>query len=667
MAKRAAPPIALSERTLDARPDTVDFRDRMFVPTLVEVPLELPLDEYRQREVPVLDQGREGACTGFGLATVVHYLLRTRQRSADQDRVSSRMLYEMAKRYDEWPGEEYAGSSARGAIKGWHKHGVCTDDRWPYRVGRPDRRLTDERARSARERPLGAYFRVNHKDVVAMHAALAEVKVLYATAIVHEGWNRLDSNGHIPYPGNRRGGHAFAIVAYNRDGFWLQNSWGPDWGAGGFALISYDDWLENGTDVWVARLGAPIDVKTQSATATVNWDGAGGNLAYTSHAIRSHVISLGNDGRLRDVGTYGTSEQEVELIFKEDFPRITKTWNKKRLLLYAHGGLTSESSAIQRVADYRQVLLSHEVYPLAFSWNSDFWTTLKNILSDAFRRRRAEGLLDSAKDFMLDRLDDALEPLARSLSGKAQWDEMKENARLATESAQGGIYRMCRHLARLLKQDKTIELHLAGHSAGAIVHAPLVQYLTSKGKINTGPMRRKTGLGLKVASCTLWAPACTVDLFKETYLPAIQKGGIERFTLFTLTDAAEREDHCANIYNKSLLYLVSNAFEHRPRIPFSFDASRRDGVPILGMQRFVQSDPELKKLFDGKAQWVLSPNAALPGSAGHATALRHGDFDDDPATLRATLARILRTKSAAGDVPMMRSGSSMRDQRRQLE
>ena len=56
------------------------------------------------------------------------------------------------------------------------------------------------------------------------------------------------------------GGHAFAIVGYDRHGFWIQNSWGPDWGSGGLARVSYADWLENGTDIWVARLGAPVDV-----------------------------------------------------------------------------------------------------------------------------------------------------------------------------------------------------------------------------------------------------------------------------------------------------------------------------------------------------------------------------------------------------------------------
>ena len=33
------------------------------------------------------------------------------------------------------------------------------------------------------------------------------------------------------------GGHAFAIVGYNEVGFLVQNSWGPEWGKGGFATL----------------------------------------------------------------------------------------------------------------------------------------------------------------------------------------------------------------------------------------------------------------------------------------------------------------------------------------------------------------------------------------------------------------------------------------------
>lgn len=35
-----------AKRRLDARPDPIDFRDRMYVPTLIEVPMRRPLERY---------------------------------------------------------------------------------------------------------------------------------------------------------------------------------------------------------------------------------------------------------------------------------------------------------------------------------------------------------------------------------------------------------------------------------------------------------------------------------------------------------------------------------------------------------------------------------------------------------------------------------------------
>ena len=109
MAKRTARAAAGSKRakarTFDVRRDTLDFRDKMFVPTLIEVPTERELQRYREFRIPILNQGSEGACTGYGLATVVNYLLTTRKVVSDCNPVSPRMLYELAKRYDEWPGE----------------------------------------------------------------------------------------------------------------------------------------------------------------------------------------------------------------------------------------------------------------------------------------------------------------------------------------------------------------------------------------------------------------------------------------------------------------------------------------------------------------------------------------------------------------------------------
>lgn len=627
-AKAKASP-ATVPRTLDARPDTLDFRDLMYVPTLVEVPTHVPLKEYWKYKVQVLDQGQEGACTGFGLATVANYLLLRRRVEPDPTPVSPRMFYENARRYDEWPGEDYSGSSARGAMKGWHKHGVCAEKDWPYALTKKDKTgLTDERTSAARRRPLGAYFRVNHKDLIAMHSAIAEVGVLYATAAVHDGWQSVGTDGVISQSDAMIGGHAFAIVAYDAGGFWIQNSWGPTWGRRGLCHISYDDWLDNGSDAWVARLGAPVTLRSAEGTAQAHAASAAQSIAYSYADLRPHIVSVGNDGRLRPGGEYGTSAEELAQIFADDMPRVMKDWPVKRVLLYAHGGLVSEQAAVQRLAEYRPALLASGVYPLAFVWRTDYWTTLTNILQDAIRRRRPEGVLDAAKDFLLDRLDDALEPLARALTGKSQWDEMKENA-LAASTAGGAARLVADHIATLSKKDKGLEIHAVGHSAGSIFHAPLLQILTGE-------------LGLKVRTCTLWAPACTVELFKQAYLPAIESGTIERFATFMMNDKAEQADNCARIYNKSLLYLVSDAFEEKARIPLA-----RDGVPILGMQKFVDKDTELTALFKGdKGELVLSPNNEPEGSLYASQARHHGDFDDDQSTVKATFARVLQPDAA---------------------
>jgi hypothetical protein len=109
--------------------------------------------------------------------------------------------------------------------------------------------------------------------------------------------------------------------------------------------------------------------------------------------------------------------------------------------------------------------------------------------------------------------------------------------------------------------------------------------------------------------------------------------------------------------------LVSNAFEKRYRIPLF----RPDGESILGMEKFVNKDNELSKLFkDGKADLVLSPNAEPEGSVSHSTSTAHGDFDDNIPTVKATLARILNISTSEGDFKFTSSASSLKDRRSQL-
>ena len=85
-------------RKLDAMPDRVDIRDWFYQPTLASLPDQI----VNIDAVPkILDQGSEGACTGFALAATINFELAAK---GVKRFVSPRMLYEMARKYDEWPG-----------------------------------------------------------------------------------------------------------------------------------------------------------------------------------------------------------------------------------------------------------------------------------------------------------------------------------------------------------------------------------------------------------------------------------------------------------------------------------------------------------------------------------------------------------------------------------
>ncbi len=678
----APPP---SPRLFDARPDTADFRDKMFEPTLVDVPTKVPLEDYLALGVPVLDQGCDGACTAFGLATVAHTLLRRRRPRASDDTVSTRMLYDMARRYDEWQGETYSGSSCRGAMKGWHRHGVCAEKLWPYTPGLHVEPYTEARARDALRNPLGAYFRVNHRDLVAMHAAFNEGGVLYASCAVHEGWIEPPANGRIEWSGQQEiGYHAFAIVAYDSDGFWIQNSWGEGWGRGGCGWVSYDEWLERGTDAWVARLAVPVQLMRAQSAAVSNSPLARQSMGYAQADLRPHVVSIGNDGRLRDSGRFGNTQEDIRNLVRHDMRERTKGWKKKRILLYAHGGLVPEEAAIQRVADYRETMLRQEIYPLCFVWKTDFWTTLGNILKDA-ARPRSEGLVEKAKDLLLDRLDDTLEPLARALGGRAVWNEMKENATLATTAIArgpngdmvecGGAAQVARLLNEWMQEDEDVELHLGAHSAGSILLAPVLQLLTRPGQIIGGPAHGMLGMGARVETVTLWAPAITMEQFMLAYVPAFESRAVRRAALFTLTDEAEQDDHCARVYNKSLLYLVAHALEQQGRS--WIDRRLRHGTPLAGMARFIIAAEPADQAYgyervhallkSGRMDWVQSPNDRVTGDPAASKASTHGGFDDDGTVLEATVARILGKAASPAHFALQRTDEALAARRNALK
>jgi hypothetical protein len=347
-------------KTLDAFPDKIDLRDWAYHPTLQALPDEI----VNCSLVPeILDQGTEGACTGFALAAAINYLLHQRKIKR---RISPRILYELARRYDEWPGENYSGSSARGAMKGWERHGVCTRKLWPDELHGPknfDQKRADE-------------------------AVL--------TLMVHSGWGEpgpgtvtLKSGGGsrpskvtlpvIQRKGKADGGHAIAIVGYTSQGFVVQNSWGPSWGKNGFALLPYEDFMIHATDVWVAQLGVPViaDLWARGAADVTSGTFRAGQVIPLNE-IRPYVIDVGNNGDLSDRGDYWTTEEDVRRLFLETIPERTKGWKKRRVMLFIHGGLNSEKDVAKRIVAFRDVCLRNEIYPLHIMWESDWFNSTRS-------------------------------------------------------------------------------------------------------------------------------------------------------------------------------------------------------------------------------------------------------------------------------------------------
>ena len=641
---------------LDAQPDRIDPRDWFYEPTLEALPdVVVNVDP-----AAVLDQGTEGACTGFALAAVINHLLKAR---GNRKRVSERMLYEMARRYDEWPGEGYEGSSARGAIKGWVAHGVCDQKSWP-KEKQGVQHFSEDLAVKARAFPGGAYYRVMHREVRDMHAAINEVGILYCTLMVHQGW--ADPAGEtrtIKAPGARQGfkvpiirrvgratdGHAIAIVGYNEEGFIIQNSWGGKWGNRGFALLPYEDFLIHATDVWVAQLGVPISLDLWDAEtgADVNSGLHRASQAIPLDAIRPYVINVGNNGELSDNGEYWTTEADVERLFNETIPDQTKGWDKKRILLYLHGGLNPEAAVAKRIVAFKNVLLENQIYPLHIMWETGAMESIKNIIKNVFTDtdERAGGIRDwvnKMREGLVEAKDRTFE-FTVALPGTALWDEMKRNARLASDHrvGRGAMQIVESHVREAMKKVKDKnkwELHVVAHSAGSIFAAYAMQLLTNP------------EIGIALKTLQFMAPAITTDLFKSRILPHVRDGRCPQPANFILSDVGERDD-TVGPYGKSLLFLVSNAFE-----------GRRE-TPLLGMQRYVSdsdpevggrfADPDLNAIFkqnaaDGLQSLVVAgkgPRAdpeADPAAWGIVSRSEtHGGFDNDQETMNSVLYRIL--------------------------
>ncbi len=639
-------------RHLDVRADDSDADDYVFRPSLAALPRLL--DPRRRREPTVLDQGSEGACVGFALAAVIHTgvgLRRPDTPSAggnggaagpapalgEEDLVSERMLYEMARRYDEWSGENYEGSSLRGAMKGWHKHGAASRGAWPTASEASDRR-NRRWMEDARRRPLGAYYRIVDSDVGHLQAALFEGDAVLASLWVHPGWRgeALEAPQAGDVLGTRRirfgsratGLHAVALVGYGPEGFLVQNSWGRGWGTAGFAVLTYTDWMANRQDAWVARPGPQTwDHARSPAIFHVGFEGgrsssegpAGavglGGLDVPREAL-THIVRTGDRGALSTGGRFETRA--------EDLPRMASLARYapardgfRDIVLYAHGGLVSETTGALTAGRLWELCEGKGLLAYFFVWETGITESLLGWLrshDDAAGPRAGidlgalwQGLKKGTKKALVaaQRLvGRALAPAAR-----AEWGEMHGRAR-GSATPKGGAGLFLQQLFSAMAEARSpvpFRLHLVGHSAGAIYLAELYE----------GCLKRlldRSDRAVRLGSVHFLAPALSVPEAARIFAP---EGSLpvdpREFTVHTLSDEQEASDQIG-IYPSSLLTYVADLLE-----------GGRARTPILGIRR------DLRRALRG----LGSPTLRLSG-----VSTRHGDFDDSGHEVEEVLSTI---------------------------
>lgn len=628
-------------------PDVPDLRDRLYNPTLRLLWPSWNASPFNDViwKARVKDQGGSEACIGFALSSMVEILVwnewdKSGRRGEPPERISPLMLYYYARRYDDIPGEDpLEGSTARGGMKAWFSQGACHEKLWTgdFLNDKPPgtKWIVD-----AFQTPLGAYYRVDHHSVPDMQAAINETGVVYVTAQIHDGWSRPDAKGSISLNATdtTKGGHAFLLVGYDENGFWILNSWGDQWGLSGFANLRYADWEANGMDAWVGQLGVRRSVdhveKLASGLDFSSLRGAdldpraaqsillSSNDSIRAQQINPYIINLGNNGKLSDTGPYATRKEDLEALFKIYLPEAARQFGLGDeqpidVAIYAHGGLTDEDGAAKTAEAWVAGFFAKKVFPIFIMWETGFWETLVDFFKDVAAKTPQSGAGAGILDRFTDLWDARLEGLA-SAPGTLEWDEMKKNAVAASNNSTSGLYLLYDELRKpeYAALKPRLRLHLIGHSAGAIFHGYLLEKLLAG--------------GLRVDGIYFMAPACRIELFEQLILPHYSAGTVRAFTQFYLTDTAERQDNCATIYRRSLLYLVSNAFEHQR------------GMPLLGMQKFLDAE---KLIGDRPAKavewrWIAGPTGQNVPNSDRTNSTSHGGFSSDIDTQISIQTRI---------------------------
>jgi C1A family cysteine protease len=241
-------------------PDLPDHRDFLYAaptPILRKIPAKADLRPKCPKEI--YDQGQLGSCTGNAIAAAIEFdLMKQRARKVF---TPSRLFIYYNERAMEHTINQDSGAQIRDGIKSVAKLGACPEPEWPYDISQFAQKPSSVCYTDAKTNLVKVYQRLV-PDLNTMKGCLADGFPFVFGFTVYKSFMSASvrRTGNVPMPSTDEqvvGGHAVLAVGYDdaTRRFTVRNSWGKDWGKGGYFFMPYSYLLDDNlaADFWTIR------------------------------------------------------------------------------------------------------------------------------------------------------------------------------------------------------------------------------------------------------------------------------------------------------------------------------------------------------------------------------------------------------------------------------
>ena len=234
-------------------PDIPDHRDWKYSAKITRIDLPRKVD-LRIGQSEVYDQGNLGSCVANSTCAQFDYLYNKEHKSFLHP--SRLFVYRGARELEGYINED-SGCMIRDAIKYLASTGVCKESTWTYDISKFADKPSIEAYNEASKFKIVKYERAN--SLLQMQQAAAQG---YCTAFGFTVYESFESDktartGICTKPRKTEralGGHAVLFCGYDMDTkrALVRNSWGKEWGQGGYFWMPFTYFTKDLTDdYWV--------------------------------------------------------------------------------------------------------------------------------------------------------------------------------------------------------------------------------------------------------------------------------------------------------------------------------------------------------------------------------------------------------------------------------